>query len=264
MLIQLFKKSPQDDPDYRLKPQYLLEGNRTDSLTHVMHLFDEKRKYPPAPTLGPLPIKANGAIVVHRPTPNKWARSPEEEEYTDDEGDDIVMEEVAVIKDDVMEDQLVFSMADSKDVIDLMQQENRRLQRQLLIERERNEDGQKSKDKQNKSLREALHTIQQLEKKVARYQHVFPPKNDFSEQAKRRQSTGSNLAQLKPTKVSYEHKLHILLNEIDAMQCDENNVRQRIYQYKNEKERLERIVSYKDETIRQLVHEREVLLALHH
>ncbi|KAI8888817.1 hypothetical protein K501DRAFT_282651 [Backusella circina FSU 941] len=263
MLIQLFKKSPQDDPDYRLKHHFLLEGNRTDSLTHVMHLFDEKRKYPPAPTLGPLPIKANGAIVVHRPTPNKMARSPEEEDDdSDDSDDDIVMREVTVIKQDAVEDQLVFSMADSKDVIDLMQQENKRLQRQLLIERERNQDGQKSKDKQNKTLREALHTVYLLEKKIARYQHLFP-QNDFSEQAKRRQSTGSNLAQLMPTKVSYEHKLHILLNEIDAMQCDENSVRQKMYQYKSEKERLERIVGYKDETIRQLVHEREVLLALH-
>ena len=63
--------------------------------------------------------------------------------------------------------------------------------------------------------------------------------------------------------VSYEHKLQILLNEIEAMEQDEMESTKNMTIQRNERDKLMRKIKFKDDIIRQLAYDLQFEKNLH-
>lgn len=273
----LFKKT------YPSSDNFFLTNNNShhkDTLTHVMHLFEEKNKYSPAMVTGPLPIKANGAIVVNRPLQSNHNKSqmgsirslpvylqdepPEIEEdimFREEEERDIsdmrvttrTIDESSLDDDDEEEE---------KDLVYLIHEENKRLRQQILLEREESEKWRLGQDKLKKQDIALRQTVKNLERRIQRFQKIISLPTTTTttngNHQKRRLSTGMNIIAVVSHQdiiSSYEHKLQILLNEIHAMEYQENDYIQQLTLQKNECEKLNRKLKYKDDIIRQLAYD---------
>ncbi|KAF1806225.1 hypothetical protein FB192DRAFT_1349393 [Mucor lusitanicus] len=273
------------------------------TLTHVMHLFEEKNKYPPVPVGGPLPIKANGAIVVNRPdqqtaasirslplylqayesdneeeelmriSERKAAQAKEEAEEAqknmtesggeeEEEGDEYHTTTESSISDNTSSD------SNACNVVHLVHEENHRLRQQILLEREQNEKHRLAKDHYEQELILARQRIKNLQRTADRFQRMLSSglgstQSHTAVKRLRRQSTGayfSDAASSSPPAnsamaMSYEHKLQILLNEIEAMEQDEMESTKRMTLQKNECDKLMRKIRFKDDIIRQLAYD---------
>lgn len=206
---------------------------RINTLTHVMNLFEERSKYLPVPMTGPLPIKANGAVVVNRPSKQigsiRSLPNYLEDDDTDEEAD---LGDSPIIKNE----------------INLVHGENKRLRQQILIEREQYENWRLSQEKLSQELSFAQNTNKNLQRMNDRFQKLILPKE------KRRQSTGVTFDDNQVIS-SYERKIQILLNEIDAMEIQENESLNHLTVQKNKCEKLIRKLKYKDDIIRQLAYD---------
>ncbi|KAG2201738.1 hypothetical protein INT47_001998 [Mucor saturninus] len=160
---------------------------RVNTLTHVMNLFEERNKHSPVPPAGPLPIKANGAMVVHRPT-----KYEENVDIDDDEGEFIMIQNERTLA---------------------VHEENKRLRQQILVEREQHDHWRLAQEKLVQELSFAQNSIKSLQRRNDLLQKLVLPN-----QEKKRQSTSLEDGQIA---ASYERKLGILLNEIDAMEAQE-------------------------------------------
>lgn len=268
------------------------------TLTHVMHLFEEKNKYPPVPVGGPLPIKANGAIVVNRPdhqtasirslplylqdyesdneeeeelirtlekkgakqnniTQEKIteARGKEEEE----EEDEYHTTTESSISDNTSSDSNAYN------AVHLVHEENHRLRQQILLEREQHEKHRLAKDQYEQELALAKQCIKNLQRTTDRFQRILSSglgtTQSHTVKRLRRQSTGayfSDTVSALPANamaISYERKLQILLNEIDAMEQDEMESAKLMSIQKNEYDKLMRKIRFKDDIIRHLAYD---------
>ncbi|KAI8346889.1 hypothetical protein EDC96DRAFT_521330 [Choanephora cucurbitarum] len=203
---------------YGLKKK--LDGN---TLSYMMSLFEEKTK----PLGYPLPIKANGAIVVHRPN-------------------DI---------HDSFEDMDDILLTDP-----LVHEETSQLRQQILMEREQTEKYRITTERYQQELACAEQTIRQLKRTTDRFEKLISfrdPKLQYVRHS-RRQSTGSSLYHAirgsNTMADTYERKLQILLNEIEAMEQQEMVLIKQLAQKSNECDRLYTQMSYKDDMIRQLAY----------
>ncbi|KAI9356830.1 hypothetical protein BD770DRAFT_389375 [Pilaira anomala] len=243
--------------------------DRADTLTHVMHLFGEKNKYSATPVTGPLPIKANGAIVVNRPskrhsqTKSGTVRSlpiylqdvpykEEEEEEEEEEKEAEVKKAAMVIKKDI-------------ELIKMVHEENKRLRQQVLLEREQYERWRIERDEVQEELKFAHQTIKNMQRIIDRFQKLILPEQGLKNHiipSKRRQSTGVRFDYINSSQEhvvrSYEHKIQILLNEIDAMEIQENQVFKAQVEQINLSDQLKQRLKYKDEIIRQLGYDLQV------
>ncbi|OBZ89212.1 hypothetical protein A0J61_02728 [Choanephora cucurbitarum] len=193
---------------YALKKK--LDGN---TLSYMMSLFEEKTK----PLGYPLPIKANGAIVVHRPN---------------DIHDSF--EDIDAILDPILP--------------------NTEETSQILMEREQTEKWRITSERYQQELACAEQTIRQLKRTVDRFEKLISfrdPKLQYVRHS-RRQSTGSGLYHTMAD--AYERKLQILLNEIEAMEQQEVVLIKQLAQKSNACDRLYTQMSYKDDMIRQLAY----------
>jgi hypothetical protein len=244
-------------------------NTQVNTLTHVMHLFEEKNKYSPAIVSGPLPIKANGAIVVNRPSQRKSQMGTIRSLplYLQDEPEDeiVIQEEEKDISDmrvtltaTTDESSSISSSNDNMEEVDMMyliHEENKRLRQQILLEREQSERWRLGQEKLKEELMLSKQRIKTLEKNVHRFQNMILPSPSIIHQNKRRLSTGMNIISNQDIITSYERKLQILLNEINAMESQENDWIQHSILQKNESEKLHRKLNYKDDIIRQLAYD---------
>ncbi|KAG2234821.1 hypothetical protein BDF21DRAFT_407771 [Thamnidium elegans] len=224
--------------------------SRADTLTHVMHLFEEKKKYSATPVVGPLPIKANGAIVLNRPPNNNSKNGTirslpiylQDVPFQEEEQTIIKVEKNNTIKEET--------------VADLAHEENKRLRQQVLLEREQYEKWRIAREKSEQELKLAQHTMKNMQRVIDRFQKIIMPPNESSKRT-RRQSTGVMFAYINGGHVaeSYERKIQILLNEIDAMETQETETFKKYTDQKNEFDALKRKLKYKDDTIRQLAYD---------
>ncbi|KAI8976824.1 hypothetical protein BDB01DRAFT_802690 [Pilobolus umbonatus] len=261
-LNQIFKKSAHEDLDIMRNPYYTTEPrinqmhNKIDSLIHAMHLFEYKNRHPPMPIIGPLPIKANGAIVVHRPnqSPSETSSlfsSPDDDEEEEEEEADI---------------QCLPNSLDNlytkEDRVELVHQENKRLRQQLLIEREHYEQWREEREESRLVLEKILQENNQL-KRINDKLHklICNPLSYPEDGVNRRKSTGYLLSsvinqchtgQPEETKVSYEYKIQILLNELDAMETEQGQLQDILCRIKQDHNRLERALVSKEDLIKQL------------
>ncbi|KAK4520612.1 sphinganine kinase lcb4 [Mucor velutinosus] len=269
------------------------------TLTHVMHLFEEKNKYPPVPVSGPLPIKANGAIVVNRPgqqtaasirslplylqgyesdneqeelvcISEKKAAQPKEKaqeniaeakekEEQEEEEDEYHTTTESSISDNTSSDSNAYN------VVHLVHEENHRLRQQILLEREQNEKHRLAKDHYEQELILAKQYIKSLQRATDRFQRIlssgFGTTQSHTAKQLRRQSTGAYFTDVSSTlptnamAISYEHKLQILLNEIEAMEQDEMESTKRMTIQRNECDKLMRKIKFKNDIIRQLAYD---------
>lgn len=268
------------------KLQQQKSNARANTLTHVMHLFEEKNKYPPTPVTGPLPIKANGAIVVNRPSnhPQTAGTISSLPLYLQDELSDDEIEQVETdmgeMKTMLVEDEgsscnnssspeenssiIEEEEEEGIDMTDLVHEENKRLRQQILIEREQHEKWRIGQEKLKQELTFAHQTIKNLQRMTDRFQNLFLPHHatisSSSNKRARRQSTGvtfdyNSNRQHQQIIESYERKLQILLNEINAMESQEKDFLKRSTSLKSEKDKLLRKLKYKDDIIRQLAYD---------
>ncbi|KAI7889960.1 uncharacterized protein EV154DRAFT_482674 [Mucor mucedo] len=191
---------------------------RVNTLTHVMNLFEERNKHSPVPPAGPLPIKANGAMVVHRP--NKYE---ENADIDDDEGEFIMIQNERTLA---------------------VHEENKRLRQQILVEREQHDHWRLAQEKLVQELSFAQNSIKSLQRKNDLFQKLVLPN-----QEKKRQSTSLEDGQIA---ASYERKLGILLNEIDAMEAQETATCNNLAVQRSKLDHLVRKLQHKDDVIRQL------------
>ncbi|KAI8645570.1 hypothetical protein BD408DRAFT_66449 [Parasitella parasitica] len=248
-----------------------------NNLTHAMNLFEEKNKYPAVPVDGPLPIKANGAIVVNRP---KLSHDPqdlesddeeavcaqEKEESAEEEGYHTTAEESS-ISDNTSSD------TSTSNALHLVHEENHRLRQQILLEREQNERHRLAKDQSDQELQFAKQRIQNLQRTADRFQKMLCAEIETSNttsQISRRQSTGTRVsdaeALLLPSNtmiLSYEHKIQILLNEIEAMEQDKMESTNDMTLQKTKCDKLVRKIKFKDDIIRQLAYDLQYEKGLH-
>ena len=261
-----------------------------NTLTHVMHLFEEKSKYPPVPVGGPLPIKANGAIVVNRPNQQTASirslplylqnyESEEEDEYLyiqekeikkKKESDPEAEEEYHTTTESSISDN-TSTDANALNAMHLVHEENHRLRQQILLEREQNEKYRIAKNHYEQELVIAKQCIKNLQRTADRFQkllsagHAANANNTTSKV--RRQSTGAYFSDISiPSNAmatSYEHKLQILLNEIEAMEQDEMESTKNMTIQRNERDKLIRKIKFKDDIIRQLAYDLQFEKNLH-
>lgn len=241
------------------RSQYQKSYSRADTLTHVMHLFEEKNKYSATPVVGPLPIKANGAIVINRPSKN-----------TSKNG---TVRSLPIYLQDVPfqeeEEQTITSVEKNNSIIkqethatDLVHEENKRLRQQVLLEREQYEKWRIAREKSEQELKLAQHTIKNMQRVIDRFQKIIRPPNEpttNTNKRSRRQSTGVAFAYINGSQShvaqSYERKIQILLNEMDAMEIQEIETFKKCTDQKNEFDALKRKLKYKDDIIRQLAYD---------
>jgi hypothetical protein len=141
------------------------------------------------------------------------------------------------------------------DMMYLIHEENKRLRQQILLEREQSERWRLGQEKLKEELTLSKQRIKTLEKNVHRFQNMILPSPSIIHQNKRRLSTGMNIISNQDIITSYERKLQILLNEINAMESQENDWIQHSILQKNESEKLHRKLNYKDDIIRQLAYD---------
>ncbi|KAL7314974.1 hypothetical protein PS15m_006487 [Mucor circinelloides] len=262
------------------------------TLTHVMHLFEEKNKYPPVPVGCPLPIKANGAIVVNRPdqqTASIRSLPLYLQDYeSDNEEEEImrILEKKVVHKEDAAQENSTeeeegedeyhtttessvsdntSSESNAYNVVHLVHEENHRLRQQILLEREQNEKHRLAKDQYEQELVLAKQRIKNLQRTTDRFQRMLSSAlgapQSHTVKRLRRQSTGAYFSDVAPTvpantmAISYEHKLQILLNEIEAMEQDEIESAKLMIIQRNECDKLMRKIKFKDDIIRQLAYD---------
>ncbi|CEP14789.1 hypothetical protein [Parasitella parasitica] len=247
-----------------------------NNLAHAMNLFEEKNKYPAVPVDGPLPIKANGAIVVNRP---KLSQDPQDLESDDEEvcaqeqeepGEE---EEYTTTAEESSISDNTSSDASTSNAMHLVHEENHRLRQQILLEREQNEKYKLAKDQSDQELHLAKQRIKNLQRAADRFQKMLSVELETSStnlQKLRRQSTGTRLSDTEtlsvPSKemvMSYEHKIQILLNEIEAMEQDEMESTKDATIQKNECDKLMRKIKSKDDIIRQLAYDLQYEKSLH-
>lgn len=261
-----------------------------NTLTHVMHLFEEKSKYPPVPVDGPLPIKANGAIVVNRPNQQTASirslplylqdyESDEEDEYLYIQEKETKKEQESVTEaEEDYHTTTESSISDNTssdtnalNVMHLVHEENHRLRQQILLEREQNDKYRIAKDRYEQELVFAKQRIKNLQHTADRFRKLLSVghaanANNTSTRL-RRQSTGAYFSDiLTPSNamaVSYEHKLQILLNEIEAMEQDEMESTKNMTIQRNERDKLMRKIKFKDDIIRQLAYDLQFEKNLH-
>ncbi|KAI7906198.1 uncharacterized protein BX663DRAFT_549295 [Cokeromyces recurvatus] len=242
----------------------------TTTLAHVMHLFEEKNKYPPLPFTGPLPIKANGAIVVHRPNhPIHINGDTYSDDDDDNDNDNFMMDNkgrdssskatTASRSSDSTEEEY-----DSSTAIQFIHEENKRLCQQILFERKQFEKWRNKKKNERKELVSAKQTIQELKQKMERLEKLFMMSlghtdNKNGIKSLRRQSMGATVERrehLKLSNITCEQKIQVLLNEIEAMEQEEIKASKRLSIQKDE---YERKIAYKDTMIQQLANELQLL-----
>jgi hypothetical protein len=136
------------------------------------------------------------------------------------------------------------SRSDESDMLDLVHKENIRLRRL-------------SQQKYQYELTSAQNTIDHLQRMTERFQKLLLPTEARAVKRSRRQSTGVTMLwdHQDEMKYSYERKLQILLDEMDAMEFEENKLYEQLIQKKQENEKLNRKLKFKDDIIRQLVYE---------
>lgn len=181
-------------------------NNPSTSLIHVMNLFEEKNKcHMPPP--GPLPIKANGAIVVHRPSlHNNLCFSDYEDDDEDDDESNTTSSSLpssadASLSSDIKEDE----------ELKLLLKENRKLKQKLYADKMK-------KEKLADDLFFAQQKIRQLERMNQRFEKIIlsPKQQTTTRHHVRRQSTNS--ISHYQAQISSENKIQILLDEIEAME----------------------------------------------
>ncbi|GAA5796569.1 hypothetical protein HPULCUR_001941 [Helicostylum pulchrum] len=243
----------------RFQYQYQKSYSRADTLTHVMHLFEEKKKYSATPVVGPLPIKANGAIVVNRPSKNTSKNGTVRSLP-------IYLQDVPFQEEEEQE-QPIINIEKNNGIIkqetyatDLVHEENKRLRQQVLLEREQYEKWRIAREKSEQELKLAQHTMKNMQRVIDRFQKIIRPPNEPTNTSKRprRQSTGVTFAYINGSQShvaqSYERKIQILLNEIDAMEIQEIETFKKGTDQKNQFDALKRKLKYKDDIIRQLAY----------
>ncbi|KAI9482741.1 MAG: hypothetical protein EXX96DRAFT_605854 [Benjaminiella poitrasii] len=254
--------------------------NSVTPLAHTMHLFEEKNRYPPLPFTGPLAIKANGAIVVHRPNnhPIDAMRSlsvylhDEDEDYDDEhfiintytENDPVVnTNDLERVKDNGSTS--TTEKDEQMNLVQVVHEENRRLRRQILFEREQHEQSRASQE-ELVSAKLAIFNLQRRTDRLEKLLALSMMSGRQSDQAAvknaRRQSTGAynhttGVLQMSPpvSEVSYEQKIQILLDEIEAMQQDEVEELKKLTVQSNARESLVRELVHKDDIIKQLTYD---------
>ncbi|KAI8389375.1 hypothetical protein BD560DRAFT_381440 [Blakeslea trispora] len=243
----------------------------SNTLSYMMNLFEEKGKHEPLPVGYPLPIKANGAIVVHRPSDfsSPLGCSPSLPLYLQDiDSDDKHMFDHTILDQDKQlqdgNDKRKPTFEETE-LLDLVHEENNQLRRQVLLEREQNEKWRISKERYQQELACAEQTIRTLKRTADRFENLLSSSEKEQHRQPRRQSTGSALytAMIRGTSFntmasSYERKLQILLNEIEAMEQQELALVKQIAQKSNECDRLYRKMNCKDDVIRQLAYNLQI------
>jgi hypothetical protein len=297
MRIFSTKKSTCYTQDYPLSPKFretvaepfyrTLQKKKTNNTTleHVLNLFEEKKKYPPQQVIGPLPIKANGAIVVNRPTNHSENDISDLPLYLQD-GDDDKEDCYAIIEVKQVEHEALDDRSTSEDdaeeeeegvdILDLIHKENNRLRQQILFEREQNEKWRIAKEHYEHELVCSKQTNRNLQRTADRFEKLLCTSMNRREQMLqsdteikklRRQSTGNNsVVQNCPQDssfsislvASYERKLQILLNEIEAMEQEQLESTSKMTLQKRECDKLARKLKYKDDIIRQLAYDLQV------
>ncbi|KAI8083395.1 uncharacterized protein B0P05DRAFT_537128 [Gilbertella persicaria] len=230
-----------------------------------MHLFEEKNKYAPLPVGSPLPIKANGAIVVHRPSDlcsSNLSSLPLYLQDIDDDKQSIKQDEGVVIeqaKEDTESEHIVPPFEDIE-IIDLVHEENNRLRQQIFVEREQNEKWRLAKERSDQELTCSEQKIKSLKRTLDRFERLLLSSENKDYQRSRRQSTGtvsytnhhSAASDSGSAIESYERKLQILLSEIEAMEQGELELVKKLAEQSNENDKLQRKINYRDDIIRQL------------
>ncbi|CEG76626.1 hypothetical protein RMATCC62417_11498 [Rhizopus microsporus] len=154
-------------------------------------------------------MKANGAIVMHR---------PRDEDDSDDDGVDTSPE---------------------MEYMSLVHQENIRLKQQLMTERDRFESWRQAKQIVEYELLQTNKEKQALERKLK-----LLAKGD----TKRRSLLSTN-------QLYYEHKIQILLNEIESMEVEESKLFEKLNFKRSECEELRYKLNLKEQEIKQLTYE---------
>jgi hypothetical protein len=274
--MRFFKKEHQQGnlftTDYHQTAEELQQqkssNTRADTLTHVMHLFEEKNKYPPTP--GQLPIKANGAIVVNRPSNRSQGGTirslPLYLQKDDDEEEEEDMGEIKMmVADEGSSDNNSSTIEEEEemDMTNIVHEENKRLRQQILMEREQHEKWRLAQEKLKQELTFAHQTIKNLQQMTDRFQKLLLhlPHHAAISKRVRRQSTPAGVTTAfdytynSQQQIPYERKLQILLNEIDAMEIQEKEAFKCLTLHMNENEKLHRKLKYKDDIIRQLAYD---------
>ncbi|ORY93002.1 hypothetical protein BCR43DRAFT_496176 [Syncephalastrum racemosum] len=162
----------------------------------------------------------------------------------------------------------------------VIQEENERLREQIGRLRE---DARRDRVNQQAALIAARREVKYLQRTLARMQRVQESQDEsHTRQSRRRRSTGSSehmpvlgmlnksdmtvvseknnnsfLSHLRPA-VPVEKKLSILLDEIEAMQLEEDTMQEKCDQLAHSNAELEQELQDRDETIRQLEHDLRV------
>lgn len=187
---------------------------------------------------GPLPVKANGAVVVHRPSHRLSQRGTIRSLpiYLQDEPieDDIMVFKEKTTEETDIGDRLLttddfqssstssscsqsFIEEEEVDIVDLVHEENAKLSHQLVLER-------RQQEKISMELLNAKNTIKNLERTNARYHKLLFPLPVKEEN----------------TTLTYERKVKILLDEIEAMEELEQNITKELKRQQLECEELKR------------------------
>ncbi|CAO3703478.1 unnamed protein product [Rhizopus stolonifer] len=127
------------------------------------------------------------------------------------------------------------------DLVQLVHQENIRLQQQLLIEREYHETWRQGKQLAENELIQANKEKKDLERKIKLFQ-------SFKDMKKRR---SWNLA----NHYLYEGRIQILLNELESMEVEESKIFEKLNFKRNECQELKAKLEFKEQEIKQLVYE---------
>ncbi|KAL9552329.1 hypothetical protein MBANPS3_003815 [Mucor bainieri] len=241
------------------------------TLTHVMHLFEEKNKYPPVPVGGPLPIKANGAIVVNRPDQQTAASIRSLPLYLQDYDSDNEEEELIrfaekkVTQQQKSEAHENITEAGGKENDEEGEEEYHTTTESSISDNTSSDSNALAKDHYEQELMLAKQCIKNLQRTTDRFQRLLSSGLGTSQshtvKRLRRQSTGAYFSDVTSTlpastiAISYEHKLQILLNEIEAMEQDEMESTKRMTIQKNECDKLARKIRFKDDIIRQLAYD---------
>ncbi|KAG1464459.1 hypothetical protein G6F56_005082 [Rhizopus delemar] len=127
------------------------------------------------------------------------------------------------------------------DLVQLVHQENIRLQQQLLIEREYHETWRQGKELAESELIQTNKEKKDLERKIKLLQ-------SFKDMKKRR---SWNLA----NHYLYEGRIQILLNELESMEVEESKIFEKLNFKRNECQELKAKLEFKEQEIKQLVYE---------